>query len=134
MNASQIVGHGPQVGLVVASAAVPGTFTRSLSDRSWLDQGIITGLATVTHYLITVVAQDGIDLGGTVLARMLPFPESWSIEHRRRVAILLLDAAVVPVGFGWGSCSGSATTTHRCALWPGRSDCGWVSPAPGPRC
>ena len=79
MNGSQIVGHGPQVGLVVASAAVPGTFTRSLSERSWLDQGIVTGLATVTHYLISVVAQDGIDIGGVVLARMLPLPESLTV-------------------------------------------------------
>ncbi len=98
-----MVGNGPQVGLVVASAAVPGTFAGSLSERSWLDQGIVTGLATITHYLVSVVAQDGIDLGGAALANVLPFPESWSVARRRRAAILLLDIAVVPVGFGLGA-------------------------------
>jgi uncharacterized membrane protein len=102
MEGSGIVGHGPQVGLVVASAAVPATFTRSLSERSWLDQGIVTGLATVTHYLVSVVAQDGIDIGGAVLARVLPLPEVLTVEQRRRVAILLLDIAFVPIGFGLG--------------------------------
>lgn len=100
MDGPGIVGGGAQVGLVVASAAVPATFARSLSERSWLDQGIITGLATGTHYLMSVVAQDAIDIAGSALARVLPFPEAWTIEERRRVAILLLDLTVVPVGFG----------------------------------
>jgi len=100
MDSSQIVGRGPQVGLVVASATVPGTFTRSLSERTWVDQGIITGLSTVTQYVVSVVAQDGIDIGGSLLARMLPFPDTWSDEQRRRAATLLLDITVVPIGFG----------------------------------
>jgi hypothetical protein len=33
----EIAARGPQVGLVVASAAVPATFARSLSDRTWMD-------------------------------------------------------------------------------------------------
>ena len=100
MDSSQIVGRGPQVGLVVASATVPGTFTRSLSERTWVDQGIITGLSTVTQYVVSVVAQDGIDIGGSLLARILPFPDAWSDEQRRRAATLLLDITVVPIGFG----------------------------------
>ena len=100
MDRPEIVGRGPQVGLVVASATVPATFARSLSERTWLDQGIITGLATGTHYLISVVAQDAIDIGGAALAKVLPFPPSWSDAERRRAAILLLDVTVVPVGFG----------------------------------
>jgi len=100
MNEPVIVGRGSQVGLVVASAAAPATFARSLSERTWLDQGIITGLATGTHYLVSVVAQDAIDIGGSMLANVLPFPESWSPAERRRAAILLLDVAVVPVGLG----------------------------------
>ena len=100
MDSSQIVGRGPQVGLVVASATVPGTFTRSLSERTWVDQGIITGLSTVTQYVVSVVAQDGIDIGGSLLARILPFPQSWSDEQRRRAATLLLDVTVVPIGLG----------------------------------
>src|SRR6185503_4984398 len=100
MDRPEIVGRGPQVGLVVASSAVPATFARSLSERTWLDQGIITGLATGTHYLVSVVAQDVIDICGSALARVLPFPQSWSVDHRRRAAILLLDVTAVPVGFG----------------------------------
>ena len=96
----EIVGRGQQVGLVLASAAVPGTFTRSLSDRTWLDQGLITGLATGTHFLLTVLAQDAIDGAGAALSTALPFPESWTDVQREKAATLLLDMAVVPMGFG----------------------------------
>ncbi len=100
MDGTEIVGRGPQVGLVVASATVPGTFSRSLSERTWLDQGIITGLATGTQYLASVFAQDVIDIAGSALAGVLPFPDSWTPEQRRRAAVLLLDMTVVPVGLG----------------------------------
>src|SRR4051812_49378043 len=100
MNGPEIVGGGPQVGVAIASALVPGTFARSLSDRSWVDQGIITGLSTVTQYVASVVAQDGIDIGGAALARLLPFPESWSTEQRKQLATLALDIALGPIGFG----------------------------------
>ena len=49
---------GVGVGLLVATAVVPGTFARSLSDRSPVDQGIITGLSAGLHYLLTVGTQD----------------------------------------------------------------------------
>ena len=100
MVSKEIVGRGQQVGLVLASAAVPGTFTRSLSDRSWLDQGLITGLATGTHFLLTAVAQDAIEGVGSAMSTVLPFPESWTMDQRQRAASLLLDVVVVPVGFG----------------------------------
>ncbi|HSN06678.1 MAG TPA: alpha/beta-hydrolase family protein [Candidatus Angelobacter sp.] len=96
----EIVGRGQQVGLVVASAAVPTTFTRSLSERSWMDQGLITGLSTGTHFLLTVIAQDALDAAGSALATALPLPESWTDEQRERAATLLLDVVAVPVGFG----------------------------------
>ncbi len=96
----EIVGRGQQVGLVLASAAVPGTFTRSLSERTWLDQGLITGLATGTHFLLTAITQDLIDVGGNALSTALPFPEQWSDEQRSKAATLLLDIAVIPVGLG----------------------------------
>jgi len=100
VDGTDIVGRGSQVGIVVASAAVPATFARSLSERSWLDQGIVTGLTTATQYLVSVIAQDVIDIAGSALAGLLPFPGSWTIEQRRRTAILLLDVTVVPVGVG----------------------------------
>ena len=100
MARSEFIGRGQQVGIVVAAGVVPTTFTRSLSERSWKDQGLITGLATGTHFLLTVMSQDLIDSAGTAVSTVLPFPESWSLEQRRRVATLLIDVAAVPVGFG----------------------------------
>ena len=97
---SESISRGTQVGIVAASAAVPMTFTRSLSERSWLDQGLITGLATGTHFILTVVTQDAIDVLGEGFATVLPFPRSWSDEQRTRAATLLMDMAVIPVGFG----------------------------------
>ncbi len=96
----EIVGRGQQVGLVLASAAVPGTFAGSLSERTWKDQGLITGLATGTHFLLTVIAQDAIDVAGGALSTALPFPESWTDQQRAEAATLMLDIAVIPIGIG----------------------------------
>jgi uncharacterized membrane protein len=100
MARSELIGRGQQVGIVVAAGVVPTTLTRSLSERTWKDQGLITGLATGTHFLLTVMAQDLIDTAGTAMSTVLPFPESWSLERRQQAATLLLDVAAVPVGFG----------------------------------
>lgn len=100
MARRELLGRGQQVGLVMAAAAVPGTFARSLSERTWMDQGMITGLSTGTHFLLTVIAQDAIDAGGAAMATVLPFPATWSDEQRTRAATLLLDLTVIPVGFG----------------------------------
>ena len=51
---------GVSAGLLVASGIVPGTFARSLSVRSAADQGIVTGLSTGLHYLLTVGTQDAL--------------------------------------------------------------------------
>ena len=100
MARSEFIGRGQQVGIVVAAGVVPTTFTRSLSERTWKDQGLITGLATGTHFLLTVMAQDLIDSAGTAMSTVLPFPASWDLDRRQRAATLLLDVAAVPVGFG----------------------------------
>src|SRR5689334_23078265 len=61
----------PDVGLVVAAATAPGTFAPSLSPRSALDQGLVTGLSTGLHYLLAVEAQEVLEatprflVGGT---------------------------------------------------------------------
>ena len=106
MDSTQIVGRGSQVGVLLASAAVPTTFARSLSERSWIDQGIITGLATGSHFLLTVVSQDAIDAAGEVLSTGLPLPAHWSQEQRRQVITLTLDVAAIPLGFGLASTIG----------------------------
>ena len=100
MATHELLGRGQQVGLVVAAGVVPTTFTRSLSERSWKDQGLITGLATGTHFLLTVLSQDMIDTAGTAMSTVLPFPDSWDLDKRQRAATLLLDVVAVPVGFG----------------------------------
>jgi Alpha/beta-hydrolase family/Alpha/beta-hydrolase family N-terminus len=97
---SESLGRGQQVGIVVAAGIVPSTFARSLSERTWKDQGLITGLATGTHFLLTVIAQDAIDTAGTAMSTVLPFPSTWTLEQRQRAATLLLDVAVVPAGLG----------------------------------
>lgn len=100
MDSTQVVGRGQQVGLLLASAVVPTTFSRSLSERSWIDQGLITGLATGSHFILTVVTQDVIDSAGGAVSSVLPLPSSWSDEQRARAATLLLDVIAIPVGFG----------------------------------
>ncbi len=97
--AYEVVDRGTQVALGVASAAAPGTFAASLSHRTPLDQGIITGLSVGSHFLLTVVAQDSIDWAGSVIAPSLPLPESWSARDRERAATFLLDVLAVPAGF-----------------------------------
>jgi uncharacterized membrane protein len=54
------ISTAPEVGLVVAAALAPGTFAPSLSPRSAVDQGIVTGLATGLHYLLAAGAQDAL--------------------------------------------------------------------------
>ena len=60
------------VGLLVASAMAPGTFAPSLSARSAVDQGIVTGLSTGLHYLLTVGTQDALQAAAAELAAAGP--------------------------------------------------------------
>jgi uncharacterized membrane protein len=69
----------------------PGTFAPSLSPRSTVDQGAVTGLATGLHYLLSAGAQEALEATGRVLADGAP-PAT-----QRRVAIAV-DAAAVPLG------------------------------------
>jgi uncharacterized membrane protein len=70
----------------------PGTFARSLSPRSALDQGLVTGLATGLHYLLAAGAQDA--LGAT--ARFLADGRPSSAAQRART--IAVDCAAVPLG------------------------------------
>jgi uncharacterized membrane protein len=80
------------VGLVLAAAMAPGTFAPSLSSRTTLDQGLVTGLATGLHFLLAAAAQDA--LGAT--ARFLV--DGTSSPAARRTATIAVDAAAVPLG------------------------------------
>ena len=88
-------GRGEQTALLLASATVPGTFEPSLTPRSTLDQGIITGLATTLQYVLVVAGQDAVEAAATTLATRFP---GESPETRQRDIATLLDLALIPAG------------------------------------
>jgi uncharacterized membrane protein len=85
-------GSPPDVGLVVAAATAPGTFAPSLSPRTPLDQGLVTGLATGLHFLLSVGAQDALVATARVLVGGARSPAA------QRAGTMALDCAAVPVG------------------------------------
>jgi uncharacterized membrane protein len=87
-----VTSSAPDVGLVVAAAMAPGTFAPSLSSRSAVDQGLVTGLATGLHYLLAAGAQDVLVATARFLAGGAPSPSA------QRNAVSAVDAAVVPLG------------------------------------
>ncbi|HWH99291.1 MAG TPA: hypothetical protein VNT27_03100, partial [Propionibacteriaceae bacterium] len=102
-----------QVGIMVAAGVAPTTFAGSLSERSWLDQGLVTGLSTGTQYLVTVTAQDALDLAARGLAGSFVMPSRWSDDRRATVAATVCQGLVVPLGFGvaaWLDRSGPLTS------------------------
>jgi len=70
----------------------PGTFAPSLSPRSALDQGLVTGLATGLHYLLAAGAQDALEAAARFLADGTPSPAA----HRAHA--IVVDCAAVPLG------------------------------------
>jgi hypothetical protein len=85
----------PTVGLLVAAAMAPGTFTSSLAARSAVDQGLVTGLVTGLHYLLSVSTQDVLEaVAGTVAANM----NGTGGRRQRLMPLLAADCAAVPLG------------------------------------
>src|SRR5215207_1579237 len=82
----------PDVGLIIAAAMAPGTFAPSLSARSAVDQGLVTGLATGLHYVLAAGAQDALVAAARALGDAGPSP---STLRGRTIA---LDCAAVPLG------------------------------------
>src|SRR3954447_24713295 len=80
----------PDVGLVVAAAMAPGTFAPSLSPRSIVDQGLVTGLATGVHYLLAAGAQDVLEPAATAL-------DDSTASSQRRIRRIAVDCAAVPL-------------------------------------
>src|SRR5688572_32208568 len=87
-------GRGVQIGLLAASSVIPETFAPSLTPRSWLDQGIVTGLTTSLDYLLTTLTQDGLD--AVRLAALAALPEAAAVTPlaRPRTSELVMDFAV----------------------------------------
>lgn len=89
---------GVNVGLLVASAVAPGTFAASLSTRSAADQGVVTGLATGLHYLLTLGTQDTLQAVAAEVASAVPARRLEDRVTRQRALTLLADLAVIPLG------------------------------------
>lgn len=93
-----------QTGLLIASSLVSETFVPSLAPRSSLDQGIITGLAVGSHYLVAVGAQDLLsDVAHRLIDSSFLRGVSW-LDAAQRVRLLegAVDLSVVPVGCAVG--------------------------------
>jgi uncharacterized membrane protein len=89
---------GVGVGLLVASGVAPGTFAPSLADRSTVDQGLVTGLATTLHYLLTLGTQDAVQAVAAELARARPARHGQDRVVWQRVLTFGADLAVIPIG------------------------------------
>ena len=85
--------HAEQTALLVASAAAPQTFVRSLGPRSLADQAVVTGVVTALSYAATVATQDA-------LTSMVSAWVSASGRTEVRPALLVVNAAAVPLGLG----------------------------------
>jgi uncharacterized membrane protein len=86
------------VGLLVAAALAPGTFAPSLSARSAVDQGLVTGLATGLHYLLTVGTQDTLQALAAEAVGARPPPRLGNPVERQRALTLAADLAIIPIG------------------------------------
>lgn len=89
---------GVSVGLLVASALAPETFASSLSARSAMDQGMVTGLATGLHYLLAVGTQDTLQAVAAEVTRRRSPGRLQDPVVRQRALTLAADLAVIPLG------------------------------------
>ncbi|MGY1829145.1 alpha/beta-hydrolase family protein [Geodermatophilus sp. SYSU D01180] len=80
------------MGLAVAAAMAPGTFAPSLSSRSAADQGLVTGLATGLHYVLSAGTQDALEATARLLLRGTPSGSA------RSAGTIAVDCAAVPLG------------------------------------
>lgn len=80
------------VGLVLAAAMAPGTFAPSLSARTAFDQGLVTGLSTGLHHLLTAGAHDTLGAAARAVAGDGAPPGA------QRLARVAVDCAAVPIG------------------------------------
>jgi uncharacterized membrane protein len=86
------------VGLLVASALGPGSFAPTLSARSAVDQGLVTGMSTGLHYLLTVTAQDALATAVGAFAGTGPAHGKVARAARHPAAMVAADLGAIPVG------------------------------------
>jgi uncharacterized membrane protein len=92
----QLVGRPEQAGMLIASAAVPRSFERSLMPRSAVDQGMITGLSLATEYALTTLVQDLLDLA------TLRLGEKRNLRRERDWRLLAAATDIAAIGVGVG--------------------------------
>lgn len=93
MITNRPIGH--RASLLVATATVPGTFAPSLTDRSWVDQGVVTALSTGSTYLLTEVAHGLIDTLGEAVEPHLP-RRFCDQRLNTNAGVLMVELAVIP--------------------------------------
>ena len=98
LKTAGLSGRGVQIGFLGASSVIAETFTPSLIPRSWLDQGIVTGLACGLDYLSITLTQDGLDAARSAVVSALPAAAAASPLARRPVSDLVVDLAVASAG------------------------------------
>jgi uncharacterized membrane protein len=86
------------VGLLVASALAPGSFAPSLSSRSVVDQGLVTGLSTGLHYLLTVAAHDTLAAAAEAVSGTGSGSGRPVHAVRRTMLMVGADLMAIPVG------------------------------------
>jgi uncharacterized membrane protein len=89
---------GVGVGLVVASAVIPETFAPSLSRRSVVDQGLVTGLSVGLHYLLALGTHDALQAVAREAADNSFFKRSQRSLVGPGALVLAADIAAIPLG------------------------------------
>jgi len=85
-----------QAGMLLAAAAVPKSFERTLMPRSSRDQGAITGLSMVLTYAAGTVVQDLVESVASFLVQRRPGEEPDSLALRR--ATMVCDLGAIGAG------------------------------------
>jgi uncharacterized membrane protein len=107
---------GVQVGLLVASALAPETFTPSLSVRSAADQGVVTGLGTGLHYVLTLGSYEALHAVAAQLPATAGRGELGRVD-------LLADLVAIPLGVAVGRAM--PVRAGESALRGGLRQAGW---------
>jgi uncharacterized membrane protein len=107
---------GAGVGLLVAAAMAPGTFTPSLLPRSAADQGMVTGLAVGLHYLLAVGAQDALQAVARGVAHRVPVDGDSDAASREAALIFAADLAMIPLA---GAVRAALPVKPDEAMWRG---------------
>ena len=91
-------GRSEQAGMFLAAAEVPATFQRTLMPRSFVDQGVATGLVMGMSYAIGALVQDVVDVIAMHLSGARVDREHEDRDWRRMA--MAVDVAAIAAGVG----------------------------------